>query len=137
VKADDSRLEIKKEFSRFAHSYDTYNIIQQQVSRELIHQIPQKKYMQIVDIGSGSGSVYKQLKLQNISLCHFVALDASEAMLSLHPSSDVITKICGDFDCPESFENIESSSHTLVLSSSSLQWSRNLLCLIGYIHHIF
>ena len=115
-----------KEFSRFAHSYDSYNIIQKQVAQTLIEKVIDKNYHTIVDIGCGSGSLYYNLKVQNIPMQSFFALDSSEEMLGIHPDSLEVIKCCKDFDALDAFDTIPNSSHILLLSASALQWSQNL-----------
>ena len=115
-----------KEFSRFAHSYDSYNIIQKQVAKTLIEKVINKDYHTIVDIGCGSGSLYYQSQVQNISMKSFIALDSSAEMLDIHPESTKIIKYCKNFDTDNAFDDIPSSSYTLLLSASALQWSRNI-----------
>lgn len=113
-----------KEFSRFAHHYNTYNMIQSEVARVLVSQIPSAAA--IVDIGCGSGEVYKHLELVKHSFDEFIALDSSQEMLNMHPSSTKITKICADFNAWEIDEILPSKLDTLLISSSALQWSKDL-----------
>lgn len=115
-----------QEFSRFAHEYDTYNVIQAAVAKLLVAQLPNSDYTTLIDIGCGSGEVYKNLEKNNISFEHFIALDSSEEMLTVHPSSKKIEKRCADFNKLETFESFSLSAENLILSSSALQWSKDL-----------
>jgi len=118
-------MKIVKEFSRFASEYDTYNVIQKEVAKKLITYVDNKKYNTILDIGSGDGAVYKYLK-KEVSFNKFIALDFSKEMLELHPYEDNIEKICMDFNevnLSKVFNNIQID---LLISSSALQWSRDL-----------
>jgi malonyl-CoA O-methyltransferase len=116
-----------KEFARFAHKYDTYNVIQADVARTLVKKLPIQKYDSILDMGCGSGEVYKNIKKQNISFDRFVALDSSLEMLALHPSDDNIKKIVADFNSIKTYKILENlPKETLLLSSSSLQWGKDL-----------
>jgi len=60
-----------KEFSRFANQYSNYNIIQVEVAKTLVEQLPSNTYSTIIDIGSGSGEVYKNIERNNISFEQF------------------------------------------------------------------
>jgi len=115
-----------QEFSRFAHEYDTYNVIQAEVAKSLVEQLPNSHYNTIIDIGCGSGEVYKNLEKDSCSFDHFVALDSSPEMLEIHPSSSKIDKICADFNRVQTFENVSLEYTPLVISSSALQWSKDL-----------
>lgn len=124
---DNKELKAIKEFARFADQYDSYNIIQSKVAKILISKLPIKKYMHIVDIGSGSGEVYKNIKERNIDYENYIALDSSSEMLSLHPTGINIRKILANFNTMEVFKNLDiSKEETLLLSSSALQWSIDL-----------
>ncbi|MBT8343487.1 MAG: methyltransferase domain-containing protein [Sulfurovum sp.] len=115
-----------QEFSRFAHEYDTYNVIQAEVAKSLIDQLPGSHYETLIDIGCGSGEVYKNLEKNSVSFDHLIVLDSSEEMLAIHPSSKKIEKICGDFNKIQTFESFLFTTETLILSSSALQWSKDL-----------
>ena len=117
---------IIKEFSRFAKAYDKYNIIQSRVAKTLVSQLPSSTYRTIIDIGAGSGKVYRNLIEHNIVFERFVALDSSSEMLALHPEEKCTEKVCADFNLPETFEALDTNGETLLLSSSALQWSRDL-----------
>lgn len=126
MKTNAYKSTIIKEFSRFAHSYDTYNIIQKEVAKELISQLPLKKYDKIVDIGCGSGVIYDYIIQTDMLINKFIALDSSENMLALHAMSDKIEKYCINFDDHNIFNHLEITDESLLLSSSALQWSQDL-----------
>lgn len=115
-----------QEFSRYAHEYDSYNIIQAEVAETLVKQLDSSHFTTLIDMGCGSGEVYKNLEKQNVSFEHFIALDASKEMLAIHPSSKKIEKICADFNFSQTFEKIALEKDSLFLSSSALQWSKDL-----------
>ncbi len=115
-----------KEFSRFAHQYDKHNEIQAKVATRLVEKLPKKYYPSILDIGSGSGEVYKNIMNNNISFDDFTAFDSSENMLTLHPQNKNIKKVCGNFNQKYFTEHFDAKHYDLVLSSSALQWSNNL-----------
>lgn len=126
MKRDRENSTIIKEFSRFAHSYDSHNTIQKEVAAELVSSLPDKRYKQIIDIGCGSGAIYQNLVKNNHIFEAFFALDSSDDMLRRHPFDDKIKKYCIDFDQKNAFNTIKSKANTLLISSSALQWSRDL-----------
>ena len=115
-----------QEFSRFAHEYDTYNMIQAEVAKSLVEQLFSSHYTTLIDFGCGSGEVYKNLEKNNISFDHLIVLDSSQEMLEIHPSAKKIEKRCADFTRLQTFENFSFAPDSLVLSSSALQWSKDL-----------
>ena len=115
-----------QEFSRFAHEYDSYNVIQAEVAKALVEQLPSSHYTTLIDIGCGSGEVYKNLEKHHLSFDRLLVLDSSPEMLEIHPSSKKIKKICADFNKHQTFENLSFAPENLILSSSALQWSKDL-----------
>ena len=120
-------MNVIQEFSRFANQYDNYNFVQSQVAKKLVSMIEHRDYPYIVDIGCGSGSIYKNIIDSSISFDKFTALDLSKEMLEIHPTSNKVKKLCFDFNDCKSFNTINSiRQYDLLVSSSSLQWSRDL-----------
>jgi len=114
------------EFSRYAHEYDTYNVIQAEVAASLVKQLSTNHFTTLLDMGCGSGEVYKNVEKNNISFDHFIALDSSKEMLGIHPSGKKIEKICADFNSADTFEKFMLPYNSLFLSSSALQWSKDI-----------
>ena len=115
-----------QEFSRYAHEYETYNVIQSEVAESLVKQIASQHFTTLMDMGCGSGEVFKNLDKYDVSFDHFIALDSSKEMLNIHPSDPNIEKICADFNRTETFEMFTLPPKSLFLSSSALQWSKDL-----------
>lgn len=115
-----------QEFSRFAHEYDAYNVIQAEVAKLLVEQLSSSHYATIIDIGCGSGEVYKNLEKNKVAFDHLMVLDSSKEMLAIHPSLEKIEKRCADFNKLQTFEDLSLPLKSLVLSSSALQWSKDL-----------
>jgi len=119
-------LNVTKEFSRFAYQYDNYNMIQEEVAKNLILNLSRKIYKNIIDIGCGTGAVYKQLVLNDIKFESLAVVDASTEMLKCHPSGDNICKYYEDFNNKFFLDNLNEKNYDIVLSSSALQWSSDL-----------
>jgi len=117
---------IVKGFSRFAHTYEQYNMIQAEVAKQLVSSLKEKYYSTVIDVGCGSGAVFKSLRECSIRFDRFIALDLSAEMLALHPSGANIIKECVDFSSDELLGEFVGDKDTLLLSSSALQWSTDL-----------
>ena len=115
-----------KEFSRFAHQYDQHNEIQVQVAKTLVAQLQTGTYKNILDLGCGSGAVAKNLEEGQYSYDTLTVFDSSQAMLDIHPSSEKISKVCGDFNSIDFTKHLPRTQYELLLSSSALQWSTDL-----------
>jgi malonyl-CoA O-methyltransferase len=112
----------KNQFSKYAKSYNSYNIIQQIVAKSLVRELTfQPK--RILELGCGSGQIFKYISW-NVDLYH--AIDASASMCDLHPKGKNIQVECFDFDSEAFFNAIKHQHYEMVLSSSALQWSSNL-----------
>ncbi len=123
-------MEIVKEFSRFAYEYDKYNVIQKEVAKRLTSYVPKEFYNKILDLGAGDGAIFNAFSHRDIKFNEFVAFDFSEEMLRIHPEDKRIKKICMDFNQPHSFSMFKNNEFDLIISSSALQWSSNLLSLL-------
>ena len=114
-----------KEFSRFAHSYDVHNMIQDEVAETLVTSLPENRYDKVIDIGCGSGAVYKYMCKMNIQVSQFIALDSSSEMLAFHPNYSNIEKVCANFNTEDAF-SFASDESSIIISASALQWSQDL-----------
>ena len=119
-------MRVAKEFSRFATTYQQQNIIQKKVARELILSLKSQNYNRVLDIGCGSGEVYKNLEEHNIYFNNFTAIDMAKGMLDLHPRSSKITLLEGDFSKDKTFKKLPFKDYDITISSSAIQWSPNL-----------
>lgn len=117
---------VVKEFSRFAHRYDHYNMIQAEVATALVEKLSSLVYKSVIDIGCGSGEVFKNFEKKNISVKHFIALDSADTMLGIHPAHSNILKIDANFNEKDFLELIPQIKFDIVVSSSSLQWTTDL-----------
>jgi len=117
---------VVQEFSRFAHKYDHYSMIQAKVATTLVEKLSYPNYKVVVDIGCGSGEVFKNFEKKNISVEQFIALDSAESMLDIHPSRAHISKVCANFNDESFLEALPQKKVDMIVSSSSLQWSTDL-----------
>lgn len=112
----------KNQFSKYAKSYNSYNIIQQLVAKSLVRELGCEP-KRILELGCGSGQIFKYIHW-DVDFYH--AIDASASMCELHPRGKNIQVQCCDFDSDEFFKILKNQRYEMVLSSSALQWSSNL-----------
>jgi len=115
-------MKISSEFSKHALEYDNYNIIQNMVIQKLLACVSQKP-KNILDLGCGSGSLCKAI---NWDYEHFTGVDFAPGMLELHPKSDNIECIYGDFNDDTLFEHLLTYIYDYIFSASALQWADSL-----------
>lgn len=109
-------------FSKNADQYNHYNIIQQIVSKALVRELPFKP-KRILELGCGSGQIFKNI---DFKYDYYKAIDFSKSMCDIHPKAENLEIVCLDFDSDKFYENIKGEKYDMILSSSALQWSRNL-----------
>ena len=115
-------MSVKNEFSKHANQYNSHNIIQQIVAKSMVREI-ESQPKRILELGCGSGQIFKNISW---SVDFYKAIDFSASMCELHPKGKNIEVACYDFDTPEFLEAIKNDTYDLVLSSSALQWSKDL-----------
>lgn len=115
-------MKISSEFSKHALEYDNYNIIQNRVVQKLLSHVTCRP-KNILDLGCGSGSICKSI---DWDYSHFTGVDFARGMLEIHPRSDSIECIYGDFNDKMLFENLITYSYDYILSASALQWAQDL-----------
>lgn len=116
-------MEHTKEFSRFAKSYDANTVIQKEVAKKLVGRIKGKP-QNILDLGCGSGAVYKNL---SFTCRNFIGIDSSKEMCRVHPQEKNIKIYNKDFEFLNSDSELnEYGKFDLIISSSALQWAKNL-----------
>ena len=113
---------VSSEFSKYAISYETNNTIQNKVVEKLLsyHRIQPKT---ILDLGCGSGAVCKAI---NWEYKEFVGVDFAKGMLEIHPKSENIELLNGDFNTQEIFDKLHRYHFDAIFSSSALQWAEDI-----------
>jgi len=115
-------LSIENEFSKHANEYNNHNIIQQIIAKSLVRELKSKP-KKILELGCGSGQVYSHISW---SVDFYKAIDFSKEMCLLHPRNSNIEVKCFDFDTEDFLDEIKNDFYDIVLSSSALQWSKDL-----------
>ncbi len=115
-------MQVKEQFSKYASEYNSNNIIQQIVSKALVRELKIKP-KKVLELGCGSGQIFKNI---DFDFEYYKAIDFSQQMCDIHPKALNLDVICLDFDSDNFFDNIKDENYDLVLSSSALQWSKDL-----------
>jgi malonyl-CoA O-methyltransferase len=115
-------LSVKNQFSKYANEYKNHNIIQQIVAKSLVRELKFEP-KRILELGCGSGQVYNYISWD---IEFYKAIDFSSSMCELHPKGENIEVKCFDFDTQEFLNEIKNDSYDIILSSSALQWSKDL-----------
>jgi len=116
-----------KEFSKNAHTYDAHTAVQKEVAHYLVSKILHQPKC-ILDLGCGSGAVYRSISWP---IDRFTGVDSAQAMLAQHPTCKGIDTRCEDFESAV-FQQALSPSYDLIISSSALQWSRDIEAMIRF-----
>lgn len=125
-------MKISSEFSKHALEYDTYNVIQNRVVKKLLGHVSQKP-KNILDLGCGNGSLCKAIDWEYE---HFTGVDFAPGMLELHPKSDKIERVYGNFNEKRVFENLLTCKYDYIFSASALQWADDLDFVFKNIKHL-
>ena len=120
---------IKYKFNKYASTYDKYNIIQKIVSKALIRGIKDKPKT-ILDLGCGSGQTFLNI---DWDYDRYVGVDFSKKMCQLHPKTKKSEIYCLSFDEVAFFEKFKNEHFDIVISSSAMQWSKDLKKLVDFI----
>ncbi|MFA5097891.1 MAG: malonyl-ACP O-methyltransferase BioC [Candidatus Margulisiibacteriota bacterium] len=111
---------VKRNFSRYAKTYDRYAGVQQQAAQKLIGMLPESAH-QILDIGCGTGLLTKMLRGKYRS-ARIYALDISDEMI-LEAKKKV-----GDAEyiVADAEEFSSAAPFDLIVSNAAFQWFRDL-----------
>ena len=115
-------MKVSSEFSKYADSYGSYNIIQEKVAKKLLSLVKGKPQY-LLDLGCGSGALAKKIEWKYEKL---IGVDFAPRMLEIHPKSENIECIYGNFNDKMLFETLTTYNFDYILSASALQWSENI-----------
>jgi malonyl-CoA O-methyltransferase len=122
-------MSIENQFTKYAKDYDDNNIIQRIVSKALVREITDEP-KRILELGCGSGQIFREI---DWSFDSYKAIDFSYTMCEIHPKADNLIVKCFDFDTLSFLEEIQNDTYDLIISSSALQWSKNISLLLSHI----
>ncbi|ADN10176.1 methyltransferase domain-containing protein [Sulfurimonas autotrophica] len=115
-------MKVSSEFSKYAMHYGSYNVIQQKVADKLLSFVASKP-KNILDLGCGNGAMAKKISWKYNKL---MAVDFAPGMLELHPKSENIECIYGNFNDANLFELLKEYNFDYILSASALQWADDM-----------
>ncbi|WP_304545290.1 methyltransferase domain-containing protein [Sulfurimonas microaerophilic] len=115
-------MRIDSEFSKYAAHYGSYNVIQEKVAAKLLSHVNNKP-KNILDLGCGHGALAEKI---DWGYDRFIGVDFAKGMLELHPKSNTIECIYGDFNDDRLYKTLNEYSFDYILSSSALQWAQDL-----------
>ncbi|ADV47347.1 methyltransferase [Nitratifractor salsuginis] len=119
-------MRVIRAFSRAADTYGQYNLIQRDVARHLVMDYLPNNPGHILDLGCGTGELCRQLLQSNVDFKTFIGVDLSSSMLCRHPQDEKIFILQGDFNDVEFLRQLGTRDIQTVLSSSALQWTKDL-----------
>jgi len=122
-------MPIKNQFNTYAKDYDKHNIIQKIIAKSLLKDVINKP-KNILELGCGSGQIFKNISWDINS---YEAVDLAPKMCELHPRKKNINISCFDFDSKEFKEHFKNSYCDAIISSSALQWSKDLDTLLKFL----
>lgn len=125
-------MSVKNQFSKHANKYNSFNIIQQIAAKALVRDIKDRP-KNILEIGCGSGQVYKYITWD---IEKYNAVDFSSSMCEMHPRNSKLEVSCFDFDSNEFYDFLKNKQFDIVLSSSAMQWSKDLSKLVNSLSQV-
>ncbi len=118
-----------KEFSKRANSYDENTIIQKKVATHLLSKV---KYnpKKILDLGCGTGDLNLKIDWEYEK---FIGVDSAYGMCKKHPKNDFVEVININFEDKKFQQDMLCDTpFDLIISSSALQWAKNIEELIEF-----
>lgn len=122
---------VKEEFSIHSNEYAKHNIIQQIVAKSLVRELDFEPKT-IFELGCGSGQIFNHI-ISKYKPTFYCGVDFSQSMCDIHPKSDFLKLHCFDFDSEEFFKTFNGQKFDLIISSSAMQWSKDLNKLVRFL----
>lgn len=122
-------IKIQTEFSTHSKEYGNHNIIQQIVAKAIVRDLKTKPKT-VLELGCGSGQIFQHI---DFPVDYYKAIDFSQDMCDLHPKANNLDICCFDFDSQDFYDSLSSERYDMILSSSALQWSKDLDRLLSFL----
>jgi malonyl-CoA O-methyltransferase len=114
-----NRLNIARNFSRYAHLYDQYADVQMQTALGLVESIKGNNFSKILEIGCGTGN-YTLLLRNRFGQARIKALDISEKMIGLARNKLKDRKV--EFIVSDAEQISLGEDYDLITSNACFQW---------------
>lgn len=118
-------MRVKEQFNKYASYYHNNSIIQSKGVELLVETLP-NNLGRTIDLGCGSGRLFKELYKKSKSFKRFYGVDFAESMLRLHPRAENVKLLTADFNKKESFDRLRELKAQTLLSASALQWAKDI-----------
>ena len=118
-----NKLNIARNFSRYAHLYDQYADVQMQAAAKLVESIKGNNFCKILEIGCGTGN-YTALLRNRFRSAKIKALDVSEKMISL--ARDKLKNKDIEFIVADAEQINLNGDYDLITSNACFQWFSGL-----------
>ena len=125
-------MSVKTQFSINSINYNEYNFIQNMVIKNILDKTTSKP-ISILDLGCGTGKLCNSIEWP---FDDFYAVDFSEEMLLIHPRSEGVKCITGDFNDSLLFDKLSQFKIDRIFSTSALQWATDLDASFRYIKNL-
>jgi malonyl-CoA O-methyltransferase len=119
----DSKAIIKRNFSRHAHRYDSFSVIQDRVGTALLGITPDRGIRSLLDVGCGTGTFTHALA-QRFDRASITAVDICPAMIKMAQKKTQTNRI--DWTCADAESMVLDRRFDLIASNACFQWFDDL-----------
>lgn len=117
------KITLIRNFSKFAQLYDKYADVQKLSARELLKQIPENNFSQILELGCGTGN-YTFILKNKFKKAKIKAIDIASKMLEIAQSKLKDKRL--DFILADAEEADFGETFDLITSNACFQWFQDL-----------
>lgn len=113
---------IKKNFSRYARTYDKYAGLQASLAKKLAEFLPEKQIQDVLDVGCGTGMMTKLLR-DKYKSSHITAVDISPAMIDVARNKNTREV---EYKVADGEDMDDDRQYDVIASNATMQWFTNL-----------
>lgn len=123
---DEIKKQIKNNFSMAVKHYNKWAVSQRVSAEKLAMLLPKKEYVDVLDIGCGTGFVIEELRRQKVLYDKFTGIDVAPGMIkhckTMWPDKEFICEDAEQFQSDKQYD--------LILSNFTFQWLKNPVIII-------